>query len=628
MSAFLALQCSFIWRKEEDIDIQSPVSSVASNISTTPSAAAKPIIETPKRHPQPQVLVANSTAPSAVAKPKTETPKSSHNLSPSRKDSSLASSSSSSGTPQLYIKFKDPTTTTDYTQTPSNDPQPRTISPANYTSFMNQLNTQTPMRIQYPVSSVAPNTSTTPSAAAKPIIETPKRHPQPQVSIANSTAPSVVAKPKTETPKSSHNPPPSRQDSSLASSSSSFGTPQLSIKPILSQAPLDPTIPQTVSNYVLVEKRGTPLYMIPEDIKVLIQKDIVPGVLNKPLSPSNYSEYFAALLYAENYYIEKWDGFEMKNVSLQLHEAAIYGWKSKNKHLNRSDEKDNKIFVAFEIDYVPKRRPFLLSRDFASVRPSGGKVEPFQGIIYRVVKSNRVLVEFGEDFHSQHYSSCKYDVKFSFNRVCLKRAHQAIAAAPDVLLRKFLFPEQLPKIYPIQTHVFVNHELDMEQANAVRYIIRLQDPPPYLVEGPLSVTDTKELPQYASSSKELLRTGVVVREAFDMFRANAAFRDGVPIYILLSCLYEGECFSCPSPKELKKYKVILSTFMSSFRLHDEGIVAGHFSHIFLVDASSATEPETMVPLANLANERTAVVITGAPNSHSRWVRSNIAKQYG
>ncbi|KAM7489854.1 hypothetical protein LguiB_027338 [Lonicera macranthoides] len=118
----------------------------------------------------------------------------------------------------------------------------------------------------------------------------------------------------------------------------------------------------------------------------------------------------------------------MKDVSLQLHKAAIYDWNSKNKHLNRSDEKDYKIFVAFEIDSVPESRPFLLSRDFASVRLSSREVESFQ------------------------------------------------------------------------------------QVNAVRYILRLQDPPPYLVEGPLPVTNIREPPQYVNNSKELSRTGVLVRE--------------------------------------------------------------------------------------------------------------------
>ncbi|EEF27753.1 conserved hypothetical protein [Ricinus communis] len=115
-----------------------------------------------------------------------------------------------------------------------------------------------------------------------------------------------------------------------------------------------------------------------------------------------------------------------------------------------------------------------------------------------------------------------------------------------------------------------------------------------------------------------------------MFRANAAFReiDGVPSEILASSLYKGECFACPPLQELQEFKVILSTYMSSFRLHNEGIPAGHFSHIFMLDASSAAEPEAMVALANLANENTAVIVTGSLGNHPGWVRSNIARKNG
>ncbi|KAL2497166.1 putative RNA helicase SDE3 [Abeliophyllum distichum] len=118
----------------------------------------------------------------------------------------------------------------------------------------------------------------------------------------------------------------------------------------------------------------------------------------------------------------------------------------------------------------------------------------------------------------------------------------------------------------------------------------------------------------------------------DMFRANAAFRelDGVPLDILQSCSYEDkiECFSCPRLEELEKYQVILTTFVSSFRLYAEGVKTGHFSHIFLVDASSSTEPEAMVPLANFTNDQTAVVITGTPNKNSGWIRSPMARNNG
>ncbi|KAJ6774885.1 DNA2/NAM7 HELICASE FAMILY [Salix purpurea] len=401
------------------------------------------------------------------------------------------------------------------------------------------------------------------------------------------------------------------------------------------------------------------IYAVPKDIEDLLKRDIVPEVLNELLSPSTYKDYFAALLYAEDFYTEKWSEFQMEKITLKLQEAAIIKKSGRNEYFSKSHEKDDKTFVEFEIDSCRERRPFLLSRDFALARPSGQKTEPYQGVIYRVVKNNIVLVEFGEDFYLQHHSTRKYDVSFSFNRVCLKRAHQAIEAASDPSFKNFLFPgfahrKSIPTSTPLH---FFNHKLDVHQRSAVQEILSFRGSPPYVVEGPLCSQ---------KYSKHLSRTGLVVQEAVlqiyqrsskhrilicapinrtcddlmqslkndipesDMFRANAAFReiDEVPIDILPSCVYEKDCFGCPSIQELRKFRVILSTFVSSFRLHNEGIVAGHFSHMFLVDASSATEPETMVALTNLAGENTAVIVTGAPGNRPGWVRSHIAREKG
>ncbi|KAL0009160.1 hypothetical protein SO802_010662 [Lithocarpus litseifolius] len=385
-------------------------------------------------------------------------------------------------------------------------------------------------------------------------------------------------------------------------------------------------------------ENGTPIYAIPEDIKGQIKRDIVPQVLKQPLSPSTYKALFAALLYAEDYYFEKWTDFLLEKVTLELEKATVYKKKNEHKYSDGSDEKDNKIFVAFEIDSVPQRRPFLLSRDMVYAEPSDKEVDAFRGFIYHGVKSNRVLVEFGDDFHSQHHPNRRYDIKFSFNRVCLKRAHQAVDAVSETLSQKFLFPE-------------------------FRRILSFLGSPPYLLGGPLIGT---EVQRPVPDQKASARTGVVVCEAVieiyktskesrilicapinrtcdmlmkslmkvipesDMFRANAAFReiDGVPIDILRSCPVKDECFACPSLPILQKFKIILSTYVSCFRLYNEGITAGHFSHIFLVDASSTTEPESTIALANLANENTSVIVTDAPRKRSRWVRSNMAGKYG
>lgn len=285
------------------------------------------------------------------------------------------------------------------------------------------------------------------------------------------------------------------------------------------------------------------------------------------------------------------------------------------------------------------------------------------------MKSNRLLVEFGEDFHSQHHPDCKYDVKFSFNRICLKRAHQAIGTASDCLLKKFLFPNSdcSSSINPLPTlYHCTGHKLDNKGISAVRRICDHTGPPPYVLEGPPCIIENQRSMFGNEETRRLSSTGVVIREAVlhtyrtnsgarilicaptnvtcdvlvkslqeeipesAIFRANATFRekDEVLLDILPSCRFKGECFSCPSLEELRKFKVISSTYMSCFRLHNEGLVAGEFSQMFMLDASSTTEPETLVALANFADEATNVVITGTPGNRSHWVRSPMARRNG
>ncbi|KAM7486928.1 hypothetical protein LguiA_002937 [Lonicera macranthoides] len=135
----------------------------------------------------------------------------------------------------------------------------------------------------------------------------------------------------------------------------------------------------------------------------------------------------------------------------------------------------------------------------------------------------------------------------------------------------------------------------MEQVNAVRYILRLQDPPPYLVEGPLPVTNIRERPQYVNNSKELSRTGVLVRETV--------------LHI---------CQTTPSSQILMCAPLNSTCDMLMRSLQKE----------IPESASCPTEPETTVPPANLANETMASVITSAPKSRSGWGCSNIARQNG
>ena len=127
-----------------------------------------------------------------------------------------------------------------------------------------------------------------------------------------------------------------------------------------------------------------------------------------------------------------------------------------------------------------------------------------QGIVNHVMKSTIVLVEFGDDFHLQHRSTFQYDISFSFNRVCLKRAHEAVQAVSNALFHKFLFPDVVSRgsMPEPPTMLSAYHKNQMNNLSVIQRILEIQRPPPYLVEGPLCV-------DYA---KKLSRTGILVRD--------------------------------------------------------------------------------------------------------------------
>lgn len=58
------------------------------------------------------------------------------------------------------------------------------------------------------------------------------------------------------------------------------------------------------AKYARLPEKTSSIFMIPKDIKNFIKNEIVPEVLRKPLSLSTYTDYFAVLLYAEDYYTE------------------------------------------------------------------------------------------------------------------------------------------------------------------------------------------------------------------------------------------------------------------------------------------------------------------------------------
>ena len=80
---------------------------------------------------------------------------------------------------------------------------------------------------------------------------------------------------------------------------------------------------------------------------------------------------------------QKWSKFELEDISLEIHDAAIYKKPNRHYSFSASKEKNDKKFVVFDIKMESHERPFLLSRDLVFARPPGCKIEPFQESFFK-----------------------------------------------------------------------------------------------------------------------------------------------------------------------------------------------------------------------------------------------------
>lgn len=116
----------------------------------------------------------------------------------------------------------------------------------------------------------------------------------------------------------------------------------------------------------------------------------------------------------------------------------------------------------------------------------------------------------------------------------------------------------------------------------------------------------------------------------EIFRLNATSRpyEDVPLDHIRFSYFELSVFKCPPLEALNRYRIIISTYMSSTLLYGEGVNRGHFSHIFLDEAGQASEPESMVPIANFCRKETVVVLAGDPKQLGPVVFSKDAESLG
>ncbi|GAV64228.1 AAA_11 domain-containing protein/AAA_12 domain-containing protein [Cephalotus follicularis] len=379
-----------------------------------------------------------------------------------------------------------------------------------------------------------------------------------------------------------------------------------------------------------------PQFPIPKDIRELVENKQVPYVLTEGLLRDNYALFFSALLVLEELHLEN---------DMRCHNMECVTMRRKGP-----------LFVALEVPGLAERRPSLVCNDhvfakLTSENASGSSV--YQGHIYRV-EADEVLLKFAEEFHLRHRNGNLYDVRFSYNRVSMRRMYQAVEAA-EKLKDDLLFPSQSTKRRLIKAAPFVpfSCNLNEEQLRAVEMIIGCKGAPPYVIYGPpgtgKTMTLVEAILQVYKTTKEgrilvcaasnsaadhilerLIKNEVAQVKENEIFRLNASSRsyEDVQHDYIRFCYFEEFVFCCPPRKALLRYRIIISTYMSSSLLYAEGINRGHFSHIFLDEAGQASEPECMIPISHLFHKETVVVLAGDPKQLGPVIFSKDADALG
>nr|KAG5690384.1 hypothetical protein BaRGS_002341 [Batillaria attramentaria] len=290
----------------------------------------------------------------------------------------------------------------------------------------------------------------------------------------------------------------------------------------------------------------------------------------------------------------------------------------------------------------------------------------YQGFVHEV-EQTRLILGFHQKLLDQFVPNMKFRVEFVNNRYPLKMQHRALELVeeqPD--MEHLLFPSYdtigswgnliTDPSSPL-TFYTRNPAPNDEQAKAIRHIVAgTSRPAPYIVFGPPGTGKTftiveamkqvvKCLPEArilacAPSNSAADNMAEKLREHLSkdtLYRLNAASRavSTIPDKIREFSNIDRETgqFEYPRRSELEKKKVIVCTLITAGRLVSARFLPGHFTHVFVDEASQATEPESVVAIAGLLDvskdmdKGGQLVMAGDPKQLGPILRSPLARQW-
>ncbi|KAK0477928.1 P-loop containing nucleoside triphosphate hydrolase protein [Armillaria novae-zelandiae] len=359
-----------------------------------------------------------------------------------------------------------------------------------------------------------------------------------------------------------------------------------------------------------------------------IKKKLQELFLPRNFDTGSYARFFQLLLWVEEH--------------KQSHD--LHGYDIKNATVTRRNQ-----YYDLSVPGLAEKRPSVLIGDNILLRkkdaPEG---HWFSGGVHNVMLET-VGLRFSPKFKVS--TSDHLHVRFKLNRIPLRRQHQALetAFAPERLL--FPLPTHILQPSPAVQWTAINPLIDMntKQRQAVDCIIRRQPGTvPFVIFGPpgtgKTVTVVEAILQIlrsnpkarilacapSNSASDLIAQRLRALSSDELFRFYAPSRPkiAVPTDLQLYTFMKDGHYAIQNCEKVKKFEVVVATCGSASVFFNIGVERGHFTHIFIDEAGQATEPEAMIAIKTMANNRTSVVLSGDPKQLGPVIRSSIARELG
>ncbi|XP_033181193.1 putative helicase mov-10-B.1 [Mastacembelus armatus] len=319
--------------------------------------------------------------------------------------------------------------------------------------------------------------------------------------------------------------------------------------------------------------------------------------------------------------------------------------------------KSNTDLVIMQTAGLSNNSTSWLSGSQVLVTPST-KSHVFDNNLYRGwvshVDAKHVYLEFSKMFLSRFKDGMKFRVNFSINHIPLRIQHRAVALVHRHRLREVLFPTGEFSSHRSHLHRPLELDNNPEQCTAIQHIVACSaKPAPYLVFGPpgtgKTVTLVEAIKQIVKTQAsctilacapsnnatdhlcaKILEAKISKHMVYRLYALSCPVRN-IPKNIKYCCNLNRDrnVLMMPPKEKLMKYKILVTTLLTTARLVTGGIPPGHYTYLFVDEAGQAAETECIVPLAGLLNpHRCQVVLAGDPKQLGPVITSRMAKKHG